>query len=425
MKKYFNSKLSRQLILIVIVMAILFYFSIGVILPKKMIPLFEQSIYNYLRQPLEFVNEDISKITNQEISYIYIYNNQISISDNFTKLIKVDDITNIIDDINKKYGKIEYKNKTYYYYQSNNVINENNIVKISITDDKYINEIKNDFIKETIPIILIAVVAVTLLLLFWICNLIKKIEKLKKKVENIDNESYNHEIDNYNFDELSMLERSIEDMRLSLKNQEEYRNTMYQNISHDFKTPITVIKSYIEANKDGLINEETFINVINEQTEKLEHKVHSLLYLNKLDYFKDIANKELEVVDIIDLINKSIDKFKYKNKELDFIVINDKRIIYYGTNDSWEAIIDNILNNFVRYAKKTIKISVKKDKIIFYNDGPNIEEDFLESIFIPFRKGIKGEFGVGLSVVKKTLNYIGYDISIRNNKKGVSFIIRK
>ena len=53
------------------------------------------------------------------------------------------------------------------------------------------------------------------------------------------------------------------------------------------------------------------------------------------------------------------------------------------------------------------------------------DDDFLEGIFTPFRKGIKGEFGLGLSIVKKTLNIMGYDIEIVNEKKGVSFIITK
>ena len=63
--------------------------------------------------------------------------------------------------------------------------------------------------------------------------------------------------------------------------------------------------------------------------------------------------------------------------------------------------------------------------MILYNDGDQIDNDFLEGIFTPYRKGIKGEFGLGLSIVKKTLNIIGYDISIKNEKKGVSFIIFK
>ena len=64
-------------------------------------------------------------------------------------------------------------------------------------------------------------------------------------------------------------------------------------------------------------------------------------------------------------------------------------------------------------------------KEFLYNDGDKIDKDFLEVIFTPYRKGIKGEFGLGLSIVKKTLNVIGYDITIKNEKKGVSFIISK
>ena len=79
----------------------------------------------------------------------------------------------------------------------------------------------------------------------------------------------------------------------------------------------------------------------------------------------------------------------------------------------------------MRYAKKEIKITAKQNKLILYNDGESIDEDFLEAIFTPFRKGIKGEFGLGLSIVKKTLNVMGYDISIKNETKGVSFIITK
>ena len=423
--KYFETKLSRQLLLIIIIIVSLFFLSIVHLLPKQMLPIFEESIYTYLRQPLEFVNEDMSKISNQEIAYIYVYNNKASVSDNFFDLVNTKDVIDILENTVEKFGKFKYKGAIYYYYKSINSVNNNNIIKISITNDNYIKEIKNDFVANSFPIILITVLSISLILVFWSYTIIKRIEKLKKKVENIDNDDFNHEIDNLGIDEVSTLERAIEDMRLSLKHQEEYRSTMYQNISHDFKTPITVIKSYVEANKDGLVDNDKFTDIVSEQTEKLEHKVHSLLYLNKLDYFKDIKNKDLEIVDIVEIVNKSIDKFKYKNKDIEFIVVSDKKTKYYGTNDSWEAVIDNILNNFIRYAESIIKITIKKDRIIFYNDGPNIEKDLLESIFIPFRKGIKGEFGIGLSVVKKTLNYIGYDVSIKNNKKGVSFVIRK
>ena len=108
-----------------------------------------------------------------------------------------------------------------------------------------------------------------------------------------------------------------------------------------------------------------------------------------------------------------------------FEVNIDKKSTFYGSVENWETILDNILSNFMRYTKTTIKITVRQNKIILYNDGEPIEKDFIEAIFTPFRKGIKGQFGLGLSIVKKTLNLMDYDITIKNEKKGVSFTITR
>lgn len=89
----------------------------------------------------------------------------------------------------------------------------------------------------------------------------------------------------------------------------------------------------------------------------------------------------------------------------------------------WEAIIDNIISNFIRYADKEITITVKNGKITLFNDGPNIDKNVLNNIFTPYEKGVKGEFGLGLSIVKKTLHLLNYDINIKNEKNGVRFTI--
>ena len=199
---------------------------------------------------------------------------------------------------------------------------------------------------------------------------------------------------------------------------------MGRYISHDFKTPLTVIKSYIEAVSDGVESAPQALDVIQEQTNKLEQKVHSLLYLNKLDYLKSYNNVKMVPVDINRLVKESTEKFKFSRKDVKFSLSLDEKASFIGTDDLWETIIDNMLGNFIRYAKTEIKITTKKKEIIFYNDGPNIEEDLKEGIFIPFRKGMKGEFGLGLSIIKKTVDLMGYTIEIRNLKKGVSFIIK-
>ena len=415
-----KNKLSKQLLIVVGVAFLLMFVSLGAILPRILIPVAEDNIYNYLREPLKIYDTGVdNKLLDTEIAYLYLSDDTVATSGNIEDVIKVKDIDEIIEKMTESYGKFIYNHKTYYYYTLKN----NGITKIAISDDRYINRTKADILGTVFPLVLSTFLLIGLMLIFWSTLVVRKIEKLKNKIDNIDNPDYNHKVDFLIDDEIRSLALAIEDMRISLINQETYRNQMYQNISHDFKTPLTVIKSYIEAVEDGVEDKDTAFTTIKEQTEKLEQKVHSLLYLNKLDYLKNTEIVNIEQIDMEKVINQEVEKFKFHRKEIKFEVNIDKKSKYYGSIENWETILDNLLSNFMRYANKEIKISAKQNRIVLYNDGDQIDEDFLEGIFTPFRKGIKGEFGLGLSIVKKTLNMMGYDITIKNEKVGVSFII--
>ena len=420
--KIFDKKysLAKQLIIIVGITFFLLFLSLGIILPRLLIPIAESNIYSYLREPLNVYNNDsTNEIQNSEIAFIYIYNDNIIASKNITDVIKTKNLNKIINKIDDDYGKFNFNHKTYYYY----TLKQDNIKKIAIANNYYINETKEEILKAIFPTLLGTFLLISLTLFFWSTIVIHKIDKLKEKIDNIDNPDYNHKLSFQIDDEMRSLELAIEDMRISLINQEEYRNQMYQNISHDFKTPLTVIKSYIEAVEDGVEDNATALATIKEQTNKLEQKVHSLLYLNKLDYLKNSKNINMDQIDMEKVIHSEVEKFKFTRKEITFVVKIDNKSKFYGSIENWETILDNLLSNFMRYAKNTIKITAKQNKLILYNDGENIDNDFLEAIFTPFRKGIKGQFGLGLSIVKKTLNLMEYDITIKNEKKGVSFII--
>lgn len=422
---YIKSKLSRQLLCIIVIIYGLVFISLGVILPQVLLPIYEDNLFNYLKEPLNLVSEDISTSNigiDTEIAYIYIYNDNAVASDNLSSVLPESSLNEILSKMPEKYGKFIYKLRKYYYYKAT----DNNITRIALTNDSYITFTKTKVLYGVLPITLITFVIISFMLIVWSHIIVKRIEKLKTKIEHFDDVNFNHKVDeNQTEDEIKTLDYAIEDMRISLKNQEELRNQMYQNISHDFKTPLTVIKSYIEAVHDGVEDQDKALDVISEQTDKLELKVHSLLYLNKLDYLRTYNNVKLEPININKLINTSVNKFKFYRKDVKFSLSLDDKAVFIGTDDLWESIIDNMLGNFMRYAEKEIKISTKKNQIIFYNDGANIDEDLIEVIFVPFRKGIKGEFGLGLSIIKKTVDLMGYNIEIKNNKKGVSFIISK
>ncbi len=417
-----KGKLSHQLLFLILVIFGLTFLSLGVILPQVVVPIVEKNIYNYLKEPLQISSTEIDKdLENTEIAYIYKLKDVSFYSDNLEEMIKFKNLSDILPYIKKEFGRFLYNGQVYYYY----TLHDDNVVKIALTDDSYILKTKQDILSAILPVVLLTFLIIAFILILWSSIIVKKIGKLKEKIDHIDDDNYNHTPEFEVEDEIKSLEMAIEDMRISLKDQEEYRNQMYQNISHDFKTPLTVIKSYIEAYKDNMEDVSTVFSVIEEQTNKLEFKVHSLLYLNKLDYLKDSSSVSHTVVNMKKIVEKAVKKFKFKRQDVKFIVAFDKISKFYGTEEYFETIIDNLLANFLRYADKTIKITAKNNRLTLYNDGPNIEPALLDGIFTPFRKGIKGEFGLGLSIVKKTLILMGYDITIKNEKKGVTFQIYK
>ncbi len=417
--------LTNQLIFICILIVGIICIALGIILPKELLPIYEQNIYNKLKQPLIFVNnsEDINKedINNEtDIAYIYIINDSILTSYNINNVIS-NYSNDILKYIKNKQGKFTYRNETYYYYNNYTINNE---IKISLTNDNYINEMRRNILHTILIITGITFTICSLILIIWSNNLVNKIILLKKKIDNLDNDKYKVNLNHNIKDEISSLNDSIEKMKKYLKNNENYKNQTYQNISHDFKTPITVIKSYIEATEDGIETNEKSLEIIKEQINKLENKVHSLLYLNKLNYIKDKNENINSKTDITKVINTSINKFKVIRPDINFIIDIDNNSIFRGTSNMWETIIDNLLNNFMRYTKNEIKITIKNKKITLFNDGDKIDEKILNNIFTPYEKGLNGMFGFGLSIVKKSLQLLNYDIKVSNVKNGVNFIIK-
>lgn len=421
MKRY-KRTLSQQLVSLAVIIFSLIFIGIGILIPKALLPIYEKNVYQYLKEPLLIIESDFgNRKIETDIAYLYITSDDdILYSDNLHTIIKTSP-TQILKNINKSYGKFKYLGKTYYY----NTSYEDEIVKIALTDDSYIEQIKNDILFAILPILFIILLLVIGLMLIWSRRLVLKIGYLKEKIDNLDNNDYKDTYEYHIDDEFRVLSDAIDDMKTYLKENDKYKSQMYQNISHDFKTPLTVMKSYIEAVDDGVENEKEAMKVIKEQIKKLEIKVHSLLYLNKLNYIQETNKIKDEKIDITEVLNSSIEKFKIQRPEIKWkINIVDKKTYFRGNFDMWEAIIDNIFNNFIRYAHQKINITIKNNKIIFFNDGPNIDENILDNVFTPYKKGIKGQFGLGLSIVKKTVILLGYEISVKNEKNGISFIIK-
>ena len=411
--------LSKQLVLITLFSLILMLLLVVIILPKTLEPYFEETVYTYLDKPLEVMHKDNDVGVIDNIVYIHKYNEEYNISSNYKDIINIDSPEEIMGEIKYVKGKFTYKGKTYYY----STIMGRNDRGVAITDDSYIKKLRSNILFITISLVTGVFLVILLLLLWWSNKLVKKIERIKLKIDNFNDPNYkpNNNKNTFN-DEMKVLDNTIDEMKDLILSKEKYEREMYQNISHDFKTPIMVVNSYIEAYHDEIENADNTINITKEEMDKLEKKVKKMLELNKATYLKNNYDSG-EKTNLSLLIKDKIKKYKVINKKLSYKTIINNEEYVNGSIEIWDSILDNILSNMVRYASNEIKVTVNKKNIIFYNDGEKIEEKLINKIFDSYVKGNKGGHGLGLSIVKKNVEMVGYKIYVKNKDKGVEFII--
>ena len=228
LKRYIkNLDLKSQLLYLIAFSLIVSFISLVVILPNLLTPFYEKNIYEVLNQSLSFI-EGNTNITSSNVAYIIKNDTNIYISKNFTDYFKKEDANLILKNAKNSKGKFILNNQTYYYKTAN----RNLEVVITLTDDSYITSQRRTFSLIGFPVISITIFTIALVLVAWGNILVSKISKIKEKVANLDNSSYDHSCKFWINDELNSLINSAEYMRKEINLKEEYRNNTFQNISH-------------------------------------------------------------------------------------------------------------------------------------------------------------------------------------------------
>lgn len=317
-------------------------------------------------------------------------------------------------------SKGTYARETYYY----RIMKVDNEYLISIMSNSYSDKLITD-IRNRIIYILYAVLTIfALVLVLWVISLIRPLKKIKTYVDSIANREEATLIMDRQ-DEIGVVGNAIVTMKDELMKQEKVKEEMIHNISHDLKTPIALIKTYGQSVKDDIYpygDKDSSMDIILENADRLEHKVKSLLYLNRLDYLsaEESELKPFPIKDLIEHIVMQMEAMQHIHIETD---LDD--VAFIGNEEHWHVAIENIIDNASRYMKSVIMITLKKDTLIIYNDGDPIDEDKKEDLFNPYVKGVKGQFGLGLSIVAKIADMYGYDIHAENKDIGVAFIFTK
>lgn len=329
----------------------------------------------------------------------------------------------INDNKNNLQNKVKQGKRT-IYYQIKRTDDQTYIVSLLYSD--YSKELMNNFKQQIIYIFYGAFALLAVVLFFWVSSLIKPLKIIKRYIDDIKEDKDNTvpiKIDRN--DEIGILSSSIVEMKEELDKQNEIKEEMIHNISHDLKTPISIIQSYAQSIKDGVYpygNKESSLDIIIENSNRLEKKVRSLLYLNRLDYLSGQVSDDIcHMKELIEHIILQMNNVHYEihiTSDLD-------DVDFKGKEEHWRICIENIIENASRYVKSEIRITLKEDQLEIYNDGEPIDVEKPELLFQPYETGHKGQFGLGLSIVYKTVTMYGYSVEALNKDNGVSFIIKK
>ena len=236
-------------------------------------------------------------------------------------------------------------------------------------------------------------------------------------------------------DELNQLIKTLNVTNKELSKTEELRRELMANVSHDLKTPLTMIKAYAEMIRDLTYKDkkksEENLNVIIEETDRLNLLVNDILDLSILQ--SNTQGLEYSDFDIVELIKNILRRYKIleNNSQYSFIFNYSEPIIVHADIRRIEQVIYNLLNNAVNYTGEDKKVTINiidinpsSIRIEVIDTGKGIKKQDLKLIWKKYYKVDKKYrrdkvgTGIGLSIVENILKK-------HNVNYGVDSIINK
>lgn len=226
------------------------------------------------------------------------------------------------------------------------------------------------------------------------------------------------------------------------KKLDEMKTELVANLSHELKTPITIIKGYIETIKDNFkessIDKKTIEDFIDRAIQNADRQnsiINDMLKLNMIETVTHLSSEKINLKDIIlNCINILTSKLQKKNLSLDYnIELLDKNIS--ANRFLAEEIFFNIIDNAINYTNHGGNIDISseqengKTKIIIADTGIGIPSESIDRIFERFYRVDKsrsrdtGGTGLGLSIVKHAVELLRWNINVESDKCGTRFII--
>lgn len=228
-----------------------------------------------------------------------------------------------------------------------------------------------------------------------------------------------YEVPVYTHDEMGYLSVSLNYMSAQLKDMEDYQKKIVANVSHDFRSPLTSIKGYVQAMADGTIPGELYgkyLHIIQFEADRLTDLTKDLLTLNEFDTKELLLDKT--DFDIQDMIKNTAASFEgactTKRVSIELLLLQDPPLVC-GDTRKIQQVLYNLIDNAIKFSENessvTIEVTERGEKIYISvkDSGIGIPRKALNKIWERFYKSDlsrgrdKKGTGLGLAIVKEAI----------------------
>lgn len=295
-----------------------------------------------------------------------------------------------------------------------------------------------DILKRILLIVLGISFALSVILSYFISKkLTEPLVQMSKTARRLGSGDYNVNFKPGEYTEINDLSNTLNYATNELTKTIEMRKDLIANVSHDLKTPLTVIKSYAEMIRDisgpNEVLRKEHLEIIISESDKLTQLVNDLLDLSKIE--SSLENIKVEVVDLKSLSEDVINRFNLPKDQVSIQTKGDCNII--ADKRRMEQVIYNFVSNAVKYTGKDkkilIKISEEDDEVIFncIDNGIGIDKENVDIIWDRFYR-IRDNHsrpqvgtGLGLNIVKTILEIHGFEYGVESElNKGSNFYFK-
>ena len=289
-----------------------------------------------------------------------------------------------------------------------------------------------------LTLILIFTLSLMILVAFTF-TVYRPLKKITEAARQYAQGNFKYQPEIYGEDEIGQLAATLNYMAHELDETDEYQKKFVANISHDFRSPLTSIKGYVEAMLDGTIPpemQEKYLNIVLMETERLNKLTSGLLTLNSFDTKKN--RLDITDFDINTVIKNTVSSFEgqCRDRHISIELLFDAKEQFVSADmGKIQQVLYNLLDNAIKFSPNdsqiTIETTLRHEKVFISvkDQGVGIPRDSMKKIWERFYKtdASRGKdkkgTGLGLSIVKEIITSHGEHINaISTEGVGTEFI---